>query len=112
MDLLFDFFLSSNKSPITLSEISGLHSTQSAVILAFACDLLAHLMEFFKLLSSINRFLFCCSNSAIANSLSQRDFVVWVSGWKLKLSGSVCVVVDTVLVVQDFILVSEHKKLL
>ena len=81
------------------------------LILAIAHDLLAQLRETFKLLSLINRF-FCCSNSAVANSVSQKDFVSWVSAWNMEQSGSVCVVFDEVLVVEDFNLVSEHKKVL
>ena len=53
-----------------------------------------------------------CSNSAIVNSVSQRDFVSWVSDWELKLSGPVCNAVETVSVVQDFKVISEHKEAL
>ena len=48
----------------------------------------------------------------MAISGSQRDFVTWVSDWELKLFGSVCIAVNTVLVVQDFNLVSEHEEAL
>ena len=66
---------SSNKSEVTLSEISNLDSARSALNFAFARDLYAQLRETFKLLSWINRLLFCCSNSAIANLVSQSDAV-------------------------------------
>ena len=107
----FTSLFSSNKSDVTLSEISNLDSARSALIFAFARDLFAQLRETFRLLSSINRFLFCYSNSAIANSVSQRNFVSWVSEWELKSSGSVWVAIDTVLVVQSFDLVSDEEVL-
>ena len=97
----FTSLFSSNKSEITLSEISNLDSARFALVFAFACDLFAQLRQTFKLLSSINRFLFCCSNSAIANSVSQTDAVNWVSGWKSELSGSVCIPLDVVPVELD-----------
>ena len=49
---------SSNKPKVTLSDISSFDLARAGLALAFAWDLLLHMREFFKLLSSINRFLF------------------------------------------------------
>ena len=107
----FTSLFSSNKSEVTLSEVSNLDSARSALIFAFVRDLFAQLREAFRLLSSINRFLFCCSNSAMAKSVSQSDAVNWVSDWKFEDSGSVCIAIDTVLFVQNIDFVSDEEVL-